>query len=394
MKKQFSVVSDRWSEDSLEPASGQAFRLCPRRRSSFIVHRSSFSPAFTLVELLVVIAIIGTLMALLLPAVQSAKETARQNTCRNNMRNIALAMRDYETSKRELPGYANAIAKTQNGQRLATWAIMIFPQLERSDVWAKWSDAGFVPSSTNPLPTPFVDLFICPSDPPDSPDAPWLSYVVNCGRADSVPYKTAPPVLASSGQDFLNAEKLANGMFFNRFDTPPKNNPKFMQLVTSLDKIPDGASNTLMVSENVAAFQYTDRDNTSVPQQFDSANKVECTTGFVWDAKWTTSANPTDARRINGIMPTDKKFTYQITPLNSGNLNSYYYARPSSYHTGGVNVAMCGGEVFFMRDDIDYKVYEQLMTPDGKHSDMPSNPNDPNDPNTYKGYTLNDSDYK
>jgi hypothetical protein len=111
----------------------------------------------------------------------------------------------------------------------------------------------------------------------------------------------------------------------------------------------------------------------------------------VWDAKWTTSSNPTDARRINGIMPTDKKFTYQITPLNSGNISSYYYARPSSYHTGGVNVAMCGGEVFFMRDDIDYKVYEQLMTPDGKHSDMPG---DPNDPTSFKGYTLNDSDYK
>ena len=90
-------------------------------------------------------------------------------------------------------------------------------------------------------------------------------------------------------------------------------------------------------------------------------------------------------------MPTDKKFTYQITPLNSGNISSYYYARPSSYHTGGVNVAMCGGEVFFMRDDIDYKVYEQLMTPDGKHSDMPG---DANAPTTFKGYTLNDSDYK
>ena len=120
MKKQWSVVGGQWT-------------VRPCRRSSYIVHRSSFSAAFTLVELLVVIAIIGTLMALLLPAVQSAKETARQNTCRNNMRNIALAMCDYETSKRELPGYANAIAKTQNSQRLATWAIMIFPQLERSD---------------------------------------------------------------------------------------------------------------------------------------------------------------------------------------------------------------------------------------------------------------------
>ena len=54
---------------------------------------------------------------------------------------------------------------------------------------------------------------------------------------------------------------------------------------------------------------------------------------------------------------------------------------------------MCGGEVFFMRDDIDYWVYEQLMTPDGKHSDMP-----PGQPSTNQNdninYVLQDSDYK
>ena len=399
MKKQWSVVSGRWSEvrnqesgvRGQQPAFG-AFRLPP---SAFrLRQRSSFPAGFTLVELLVVIAIIGTLMALLLPAVQSAKETARQNTCRNNMRNIALAMRDYETSRRELPGYANGIAKTQNSIRLATWAIMIFPQLERSDVWAKWNDASFVPNSTNPLPTPFVEVFVCPSDPPDSPDGPWLSYVVNCGRTDGAPisqYKTSPPVLAvNDPSGYANSEKLANGMFFNRFDIPGKNS-KFIQLVASLDKVPDGASNTIMVSENVAAFQYTYRDNTDVPQQFSNASNVECSTGFVWDPKVLSGQNPTDARRINGIMPTDKKFTYQINPINFTSQYSYYYARPSSYHTGGVNVAMCGGEVFFMRDDIDYKVYEQLMTPDGKHSDMPG---PASDPSSNINYTLNDSDYK
>jgi prepilin-type N-terminal cleavage/methylation domain-containing protein len=384
MKSQWSVVGGQWSVVSSEPAT-------PRQSRGLNGQR----PGFTLVELLVVIAIIGTLMALLLPAVQSAKETARQNTCRNNMRNIAVAMRDYETSRRELPGYANAIAKTQNATRLATWAIMIMPQLERTDVWSRWNDASFVPNSTNPLPTPFVDLFVCPSNPPDSPDSPWLSYVANCGTSDSPQLRTSPP----SAYNAPNSEKLANGIFFDRYSVDNRKPAQFMQLVMSLDKIPDGASNTLMISENVAAYQYTYRDNPQAPQQFSTASQAECSTGFVW---WrgtgvnsvASGFNPTDARHINGVMQGDKRFPPPTKPAVAGTLASYAYERPSSYHTGGVNVAMCGGEVFFMREDIDYKVYEQLMTSDGKHSDMPPGTGQPSQPSDNINYILQDSDYK
>ncbi|MCL4853672.1 MAG: DUF1559 domain-containing protein [Bryobacteraceae bacterium] len=65
---------------------------------------------FTLVELLVVISIIGMLMALLLPAVQSAREAARRNTCSNNMRNVGMAMLNFENSRKYFPGYLNTVA--------------------------------------------------------------------------------------------------------------------------------------------------------------------------------------------------------------------------------------------------------------------------------------------
>src|SRR5258705_892247 len=69
---------------------------------------------FTLVELLVVIAIIGILLALLLPALQAAREAARRSQCRNNLKNLAIAVLNYENQRKGLPPctQANPVVST------------------------------------------------------------------------------------------------------------------------------------------------------------------------------------------------------------------------------------------------------------------------------------------
>ena len=166
---------------------------------------------------------------------------------------------------------------------------------------------------------------------------------------------------------------MANGVFFDRYPMTPA---VFSPIAISLDHIANGVSNTLMLSENIQAGPYVaggpfDNDN---PLSYDNSGSTwsfsdaERLTGFVWmvgptfTPKASGPQDPKFALKING----DKLKRYVPTPANP----DYLHARPSSNHPGGVNVAMCGGETFFMREDVDYPVYQQLMTSNYKKSDM------------------------
>ena len=127
--------------------------------------------AFTLVELLVVIAIIGILVGLLLPAVQAAREAARRASCQNNLKQISLALLNYESAHRTIPpGYLHKYGPPGR-DRIANhmgfaWGSMILPQLEHGNLSNSFEFRmpGFEPINRSARET-HVSTFLCPTDP-------------------------------------------------------------------------------------------------------------------------------------------------------------------------------------------------------------------------------------
>ena len=130
---------------------------------------------FTLIELLVVIAIIAILIALLLPAVQQAREAARRTQCKNNLKQMGLAMHNYESTYSRLPTAGEFTVGGKNGLRIfarTSFFTSILPFIDMAPVFAKWnfnypynaSEATYT-NQTNPtLAKTVVPAYLCPSN--------------------------------------------------------------------------------------------------------------------------------------------------------------------------------------------------------------------------------------
>lgn len=124
---------------------------------------------FTLVELLVVIAIIGILVALLLPAVQAAREAARRSQCSNGIKQMMLAVLNYESTRKELPAGMDVHTPLTTEQNFlvadSTWAISILPFLEQSQMEDQFDKTLPISAPANlHLIDNILPVYVCPSD--------------------------------------------------------------------------------------------------------------------------------------------------------------------------------------------------------------------------------------
>jgi prepilin-type N-terminal cleavage/methylation domain-containing protein len=310
------------------------------------MNASAKKSGFTLVELLVVIAIIGTLMGLLLPAVQSAREAGRRNSCSNNLSQLGKAVVAFDGRNSFVPGWRNpnisgtlspsvALTTTPN----YSWPVSLLPNLERRDIF----NAGMNAAAGTLTATPYIDLFVCPSTPPDSTSTPVLAYAGNCGSYGP----------AGGGSN------KGDGVFFDSAGGSPQR--------IGLDFIGggDGTANTVLFSERAGANMTTSSQWSTAQTTFSASNGT--TPGFV------LPVTPTASGKV----------------INSGTAtvagtSSAFFHFPSSNHPGGVVSAFCDGHIMFLKDSITPIVYAQLMT---SKSDVASS--------TYSGLTiLNEGDIK
>lgn len=328
--------------------------------------RLPVTSGFTLVELLIVIAIIGTLVGLLLPAVQRARETARQSQCANNLRQLGMAMFNRASSKNgEFPGWLQ-VQKLQTGPGVpqytypdgssqpgitVSWAAKILPEIEQQGLWDQITTnnngAGFQYNKP-----PRLDAFICPSNISTNIELPLLTYVANTGYFDQRPNSIIP------GESDLKA----NGLFHDQ--RPGRNGPK----VRLGSDIKDGASTTLMLSENI----HKDEEiNGGVNSWLAPAANLginanwEQSFGMVWVYDSNAPLAP-----INTQAPISRNPNNAIQFGTGGE----YFARPASVHPENVNAAFADGSVKPLNMNIEYRVYQQLMTPNGAKAQALDNP--------------------
>ena len=329
------------------------------------IHRSR--AGFTLVELLVVIAIIGTLVGMLLPAVQAAREAGRRNTCINNVRQIGLAVTNFDNSKKFIPGWRNAhpnstsasIAAADSGALNAnfstvSWPVLILPGLEKLDVYKLWeNNTTGAPVSLAPA----MEIFKCPTSVPALEAAPSIAYAGNVGigyvaggqyRDDGVMMDT----VGKTGAGVYSAMK--NGVDY----------------ISS----GDGASNTLLIAErsnatfNPQAFydasprsavvNYSYAPNGGYDVGVNATANLSPIIGFGAITKNIGSAFPS-----GGFIPSTSLKMINVTKGEAMTLPLVADATPSSRHPGTIVAAFCDGHVVSLNDSMEPRVYCQLLTP-------------------------------
>ena len=313
---------------------------------------------FTLVELLVVIAIIGLLVGLVLPAVQQARESARTLSCRNNLKQLGLALLNYESTHRSFPPGRGAPLP-----RAFSVFGYILPQLELTSLHAS-IDFSKAPVEFSVGPTLYdgssnlaaantvVAALLCPSDVVGT-RVPGLDFGATNYAAN-----------AGSGLRDLGSLTNADGVFFSNSQI------KFRDLT-------DGSSQTVALGERTlglgsstagSALQRLRREVSELPPGADPT-PASCGPTGQFGALLTTRGGKWLLGNYSNTL-----YNHFFTPnRDRSDCTNIQQQKATtglhSMHAGGVLVVYCDGHVDFIADAIDQSTWQALGSRDGNEVD-------------------------
>lgn len=350
---------------------------------------------FTLIELLVVIAIIAVLVALLLPAVQQAREAARRSTCQNNMKQMGIAIMNYESSFTRLPSSGESTNETLAIRQffpisMHTAILSFTDQSAIADSWSYnehySSGAQTSPYSGNAkLAMTNIPAFRCPSNGLTQPDQ-WTFGITDympIAYTDIDPVTGArnkslggnPPVLGADQAGALGFCRTIGGVTDGMSNTGLviEDSGRPTQTGGSYDQGLPATWVSGVVPQNIQASVMAGTKN-QTPFQAGSA-------AFGAPNRWADGDNgsgisgpPTQdstsplfisgsiTQVINNWKNPTQAATYCPYNINNCGPND----EPFSQHPGGVNLLMGDGRVRFITENINLLVVRAIATPKSK----------------------------